>query len=125
MDLMQMAGHLSLEFDAYVTGPDTLGGKGRTPYTMAQVIAKNGRGIGITVYDGTPPYPSGPLNVWGIEETGTRSATWDSRTEAPMITSWCVRSAALRDGVEYSVTFERIRDVMREISAMEPLPHKA
>lgn len=121
MELMQMAGHLSLEFDAYVTGPHTA--HQRSQYSesgqLVQIIAKNGHGVAVTMFD-KPVHPLGTVNVWGIAETGR---TADGEPELP-VTQWGERSELFPSGTENGVTFDRIRDLIREVSALPPLPHR-
>jgi len=111
MELMNMAAHLSLSFSATVTGPHVIdNGDGR----MVHVLLPDGNGVGITEYAGSAPLPSGPLNVWGIRDTGRRDG------DDNVITEWCVSSVALPNGVEYHATFERIRDVLTVMSGRTP-----
>lgn len=110
MDVMQMAGSLSLEFNATVTGPHTTG-EGERTAQMAQVLLPNGHGVGIVDYgDNEPPYPSGKINVWGIQDTGER------KSPEPPITAWGMKSRALPAGWEYGVTFDRIREVVAALA---------
>jgi hypothetical protein len=69
MDLMQMAGHLSLEFDATVTGPWHTDG----PQAMAHVTRPDGYGVALLMGPGKGQAPEsrpGGLDVWYIRETG-------------------------------------------------------
>lgn len=104
MDLLQIAGHLSLDHDAYVEGPHHF-----DDYSMVHVIGRNGKGIGITVYS-DPKWPHGELNVWGVEETETKGTY-----------GWCIKSETLPLGVEYNTTWERIQEVMGKICPRETI----
>lgn len=67
MDLMQMAGHLSLEFDAVVTGPWS-----GPNQNMVHVIKPDGYGVALMMGPGKAlAFESRPggLDVWHIRET--------------------------------------------------------
>lgn len=80
MDLMQMAGHLSLEFDAVVYGP-----YGGPSQDMVHVIRPDGYGVALLLGEGkgqAPESQPGKLDVWNIRETDEphmvdMSNTWD------------------------------------------------
>lgn len=61
MDLMQMAGHLSLEFDATVTGPFMNRGE-----RVVHVMRPDGYGVAVLA---APESEPGKFDVWSIRKT--------------------------------------------------------
>lgn len=67
MDILQMAGHLSLEFDAVVTGPFHKG----AAQEMVHVIRPDGYGVALMFGPGkgqAPESQAGKLDVWHVRE---------------------------------------------------------
>lgn len=96
MDLVQMAGHLSLEFGAVVTGPWK--GKGQD---MVHVIKPDGYGVALMMGPGkalAPESRPGGLDVWNIRETGDPNIVDMSNT---------------RDMIRYDTDLNGAREALR------------
>lgn len=97
MDIVQMAGHLSLEFGAVVTGP----WKGERQ-DMVHVIKPDGYGVALMMGPGkalAPESRPGGLDVWHIRET-----------DDPNI----VDMSSTRDMIRYDTDLNGAREALRE-----------
>lgn len=106
MDVMQLAGELSLRHGAVVTGPYQQG----DGQQMVQILLKDGSGVGIVHCPDGAKWPCGEWNVWGIREESQ---------EPRALTRWCVPYLdVLPAGVAYGVTPDRIRDVVAALAVL-------
>lgn len=109
MDLMQMAGHLSLEFGAVVTGPF----RNNPAQEMVHVIKPDGYGVALMLGPGkglAPESRPGMLDVWNIRETDDPNALDISNTH---------------DMIRYATDLNGAREALREVGPHTWAEHDA